>query len=249
MKRGKMKLGGPTSKGKGLSQLFKFAAYGTLGLGAAGDSLAETVITFGGFSGNNIDINTIPGFGDNISANSADWEIRAGRIGIVGTPGITLDWLGAALPAPNRSGWDTYTAWDGRGNVAQTDFNVGPALSLLFAPSADSAVRLISFELDEWAGGGAGSIAWSLSGTVSGLMASGNWTMSEPGGRDGIFPDKSGLVGENLILSFSLNSGLPSYFALDNLAFDQVPEPSTCALGALGAVALGAAAMRRRRRA
>jgi MYXO-CTERM domain-containing protein len=46
-----------------------------------------------------------------------------------------------------------------------------------------------------------------------------------------------------------LNSGRPSYFALDNLTFDQVPEPSTLALGVLPAVALGAAAMRRRRRA
>jgi MYXO-CTERM domain-containing protein len=73
--------------------------------------------------------------------------------------------------------------------------------------------------------------------------------MSDAGGRSAISPNITGLPGESLSLIFTLNSGLPSYFALDNLTFDQiaVPEPSAIALGALGAVALGAAAMRRRR--
>jgi hypothetical protein len=42
-----------------------------------------------------------------------------------------------------------------------------------------------------------------------------------------------------------LVSGLPSYIALDNLTFQQVPEPSTIALGLLG---LGALALRRLRK-
>lgn len=239
-----MKRGGLTPKANPLPKILKFAAYGALGLGAAANSKAETVITFGGFATDNIDINTISAFGDNVMASSADYSVGPGRIGIVGTPNITLDWLG--------SGWDTYTAWDGRGNVGQTDFGdgggLGSSLSILFTPSA-GAVRLASFELDEWAGGGDGAIAWTVDGSTSGRLASGNWTMSNGGGRSGLFPDVTGRVGENLTLTFKLSAGAPSYFALDNLTFDQVPEPSTWALGALGAAALGAAAMRRRKRA
>jgi hypothetical protein len=241
MKRGKMKRGGPMPKANGLSQLYKLAAYGAVGLGAVASARAETVITFEGFTGNNTDINSIPGYGDNVSANSADYTVYAGRTGIIGTPDIDLDWVGI--------GWDTYIDWDGRGSVAQTDFGDGNLLSIMFMPSAISAVRVVSFQLDEWAGGGAGSIDWSLDGPISGRLAFGNWTMTDAGGRSGLFPDVTGAVGENISLNFKLAGGDPYYLALDNLTFDQVPEPSTWALGALGAVALGAAAMRRRRRA
>ncbi|MCI0641130.1 MAG: PEP-CTERM sorting domain-containing protein [Gemmataceae bacterium] len=242
MKRGKMKRGRPVSQANGFSQIFKFAAYGTLGLGAAGNSSAETAITFEGFTTDNLEISGIPGYGDNVSSASADWSVRAGLRGVVGTPDIAVDWLG--------TGWHTYTSWDGRGNVGQLDFNAGgPLISLAFTPSAASAVRLVLFELDEWAGGGPGSIDWTLVGSLSGQMAGANWTMTDAGGRSGFFIGQSGQLGETLTLNFMLNTGAPSYFALDNLTFDQVPEPSTWALGALGAAALGAAAMRRRRRA
>src|SRR5688572_17129905 len=90
--------------------LVKMAAYGALGLGLQG-ARAETTITFGGFTGNNTQISTLPGYGDNVNANSADYTVALGPTGVVGTPDITLDWAGLQ--------WDTYTAWDGRGNVAQ----------------------------------------------------------------------------------------------------------------------------------
>lgn len=238
MKRGKMNLGGPMQKTSSLSRLLKLAAYGTLGLGAA-QSKAESTITFEGFTSPNVNIATIPDYGDNITADSPDWNVAQGRTRVVGTPNITLDWLGG--------GWDTYTEWDGRGSVAQTDFNAGPELSLLFTPSA-GAVRIVSFQLDEWFAGGDGLLHWSVSGSQSGTLASGDWTMTTAGGRSLLSPDVTGLPGEALTLQIELGTGSPSYFALDNLTFDQVPEPSTVALGALGAVALGAAAMRRRRR-
>ena len=238
MKRGKMKLG-PIPKTGSLSRVLKFAACGTLGLGTV-HSKAESTITFEGFPGDNISIASLLDYGDNITADSADWNVSQGRTRVVGTPNITLDWV---------LGWDTYTEWDGRGKVAQTDFNTAPELSLLFTPSAGAAVRIVSFQLDEWAAGGAGLIHWAVFGNASGVLASGDWTMTTAGGRSLLNPDVTGQVGESLSINFELGTGAPSYFALDNLSFDQVPEPSTMAIGALGAVALGAAAMRRRRRA
>ena len=107
----------------------------------------------------------------------------------------------------------------------------------------------MSFELDEWAGGGVGSITWAVAGPSSGVLATGTWTMTDAGGRSLISPNVVGLGGEALTLSLQLNTGGASYFALDNLTFAQVPEPSTLGLGLAGALALGAAAMRRRRRA
>ena len=214
----------------------KWAACGTVGLGLPHDTSAATLVTFGGFPADNIPISTLPDYGDNVTADSADYIVSPGIANVVGTPDITLDWF---------SQWDTYTNWDGRGNVAQCDFNGGVVASIQFTPSLSSAVRLVSFDLDEWAAGGAGSIAWDVSDST-GMRASGTWTMTDAGGRSAITPGVTGLLGDPLTLNLTLVSGAPSYFALDNLTFDQVPEPSTLVL-VLPAMGLGAAAMRRRR--
>ena len=139
-----MKRGAPTPTPNRLSHLIKLATYGAVGLGAVSHSWAETVITFEGFLSPNTDISSIPGYGDNVSANSADYTVSPGLFGVVGTPNITLDWLG--------SHWDTYTGWDGRGSVAQSDFDlgVGGTVSITFTPSGGAGVRLLSFQLDEW---------------------------------------------------------------------------------------------------
>jgi hypothetical protein len=216
------------------------AALGSAGLGLVCGARADSVITFQGFTENNVSISSLPGYGDNISLNTPDYIATLGLGGIRGTPDITLDWLGQ---------WDTYTGWDGRGSVGQTDFNGGSPISIVFTPTAGFGVRLASFDLDEWNGGGDGNIAWSITGATSGELATGSWTMVPTGGRKTISPGVSGQVGEAVTLSLQLNSGAPSYLALDNLTFAQVPEPSALALGALGAMgALGAAAMRRRKR-
>lgn len=221
------------------SDVLKLAALGGAGLGLVCGAKADTIITFEGFTSDNSSIATIPGYGDNVSVAAPDYIVSPGFGGILGTPDISLEWVGQ---------WETYRSWDGRGTVAQSDFNGGPNVSILFMPSAAFAVRIGAFDLDEWAGGGDGSITWSISGISSGILATGNWTMSAAGGRTSILPGVSGQLGEVLSLSLQLNSGAPSYFALDNLTFAQVPEPSTVGLGILAAAgALGAAAMRRRK--
>ena len=211
---------------------------GVVGLTAMQSAHATTQITFGGFPGNNTDISTIANYGDNVSADSADYTVSLGAAGITGTPNIVLTW---------GAGYQTYTDWDGRGNVGQLDFNAAAEISLTLTPEPGYGVLINSFDLDEWDGGGDMNINWDISDS-SGSLASGVWTRST-GGRDtistGIGPGNI-TPGEVVTLRFSLNSGAPSYVALDNLTFDQVPEPSTVALGVLG-LGLGAVAMRRRR--
>jgi hypothetical protein len=207
---------------------------------------ATTEITFGGFSANNVDISTMVGYGSNVGASSSDYNVSVGAMGILGTPGIGLTW---------GTGYQSYTAWDGRGNVGQIDYNLADPIELLFTPTAESGVLVSSFVLDEWAGGGDASVSWSLFDSV-GTLASGVWnnrnTANDPldlGGRDtiltGLTPANIN-VGLPVTLRLTRNSGAVSYLALDNLTFDQVPEPGVVSLGLLGA-GLGAMAMRRRK--
>lgn len=223
--------------------LVRLAAFGTVGLGLTHQIRAATLVTFEGFTADNTPIASLPDYGDNVTINSADYTVSPGLTGVVGTPDVTLDWF---------AGWDTYTNWDGRGTVAQSDFNGGSTASIVFTPPALSAVRLVSFDMDlyvEPAGSPDGNVTWEVVGSAAVPLASGTFTMGPAGGRGPISPNVTGILGDTLTLNLTFAGGLPSYFAIDNLAFDQVPEPSTLALGALSAGALGAAAMRRRRRA
>lgn len=217
----------------------KAVGLGVVGFTALNSANATTQITFGGFPTNNVDISSISGYGSNVSANSADYTVSLGATGVTGTPNIALTW---------GVGYQTYTQWDGRGNVAQLDYNAQPGtISLTLTPTAGNGVLINSFALDEWSGGGNMNVNWSVFDGV-GTLASGVWTRST-GGRDTILTGLTAgnvRLGEVVTLSFTLNSGTTSYIAMANLTFDQVPEPSSVALGLLG-LGLGAAAMRRRK--
>lgn len=93
------------------TKLVKWAACGTVGLGLTHETPAATLVTFGGFAANNTAIASFPDYGDNVAANSLDYTVSPGIANVIGTPEITLDWF---------SQWDTYTDWNGRGNVAQS---------------------------------------------------------------------------------------------------------------------------------
>jgi hypothetical protein len=212
---------------------------GLAGLAAALPTVhATTQFTFDGFGTNNIGIATLPDFGDNVTTASTNYVVSLGIEAVMGTPGITTEW---------GIGYETYANWDGRSGVAQLDFGAAPTIDLTLTPAAPFGVLLTSFDLDEWGGGGDVSVTWSVTGATQGILATGTWTHGEPGGRDTIFTgltESSSIAGEAITLRFTLNSGAPSYVALDNLVFDQVPEPAVLGLGVLG---LGALALRRRK--
>jgi hypothetical protein len=152
--------------------------------------------------------------------------------------------------------WDQYAGWDGRGEVYQLDQRLE---NIVFAPASPSIkVTVNSFEFDEWAGGGDTTAMWSVTGSSSGVLASGTWTdkntandPNDAGGRTLISPMATGVAGETLTLLFdhSGSAGDISYLAMDNLTFSSmiIPEPATAVMAWLGVGGLGALAMRRKR--
>jgi len=142
----------------------------------------------------------------------------------VGTPKITLDWS-------TGGNWDQYANWDGRGDAYQLQSSsVGNPGRVVFTPDTGFAVTITSFDLDEWAGGGATTVDWIVSGSTSGTLASGTWDdfSIANGGRSTVTPYVTGADGEVLTLSFAQTGGNGEYLAMDNLTFDQVaPGPDT----------------------
>ncbi len=241
--------------------LLKSSALVVTGVFLAHGAFATTRITGNGFAANNTDLNSIPGFGSNVSATGPDWLATVGVGGYLGTPNISMTW---------GAGYQTYTGWDSRGNVIQTDFNTATnsaGIDITWTPAPGIGVLVTRFDLDEYGGGGASYsgnniINWSLTDGL-GTLAAGVWdqrnAVNDPlhaGGRDIIL---TGLtagsvnIGQAVTLRLTFNNGGgPSYLAMDNLTFDQigtvVPEPTAATLGLLGA-GLGAMAMRRRKQA
>lgn len=156
-----------------------------------------------------------------------------------GTPNVTLTW---------DADWDSYAGWpnDPGNGVYQHDNDAGSPHTIVFTPDAGWNVSITSFLSNSWQGGGDIAFDWSVTGSSSGLIASGTETTSD-GTTETIVIGAAGTGNETLTLSIDQVGGTASYFAIDNLAFDQaqVPEPGTAVL-ALGG--LGAITMRRKRK-
>lgn len=153
-------------------------------------------------------------FGSGVSGASPGIQVSPGADGVTGTPNVALFFR------PNgASGWQTYLDWDGRGDVIQHD---GTFAEIDFVPSAGTKVVVVSVDLDEWSGGGGVVAEWSVVGPISGQLASGTWTGDTGGTRETINIDTTGEVGETLTLSITQTAGDLTYFAIDELTFDQI---------------------------
>ncbi len=172
-----------------------------------------------------------------------------------GTPDIALVWSATAGGSGASNRWEAYTGWPGGGAGGEVYQINGPTpwsgqtYNVDFTPASGTvAVQLLAFDLNDWVGAtpATTTVDWTVSGSVSGLLAQGTGVVVADGSVLNIAPNVTGVGGETVRLSIAPTAGVGSYFALDNLSFDQVtvPEPGSAALGAL---ALGAMAMRRRR--
>lgn len=190
---------------------------------------AATIVTSNGTWSTNQQIPA--GHGDNVtSIGGGHYTISPGVAGVIGTPDITLDFL-----ANGPAGYETYQSWDGRGNVLQ--LNATPA-TINFIPGNGASVLINSVDFDEWAGGGVIATNWTVTGSISGLLASGNWTGTNAGIREVVPMNAQGIAGETLSLTITRTAGNVAYLAIDNISFDQVPEPSAALLGLGGLVLL-----------
>jgi MYXO-CTERM domain-containing protein len=226
------------------SKMIRLASTGAAGLAFVQSLHAATVLTGSG-QANNAQVTTSHG-------SSAP-----------GTPDIAVSW------GPGGGRWDAYlsrttpdytpfTAWPndpGANGVYQIDgpgtgYTGATTWSVSFTPSSSTiAVFLNSITLNDWVQGTPASttLNWSVVGSVSGTLGSGTGVTVADGTTQQLNFGLLGLGGEIVTLNFTPTSGDGSYFAVDNLSFDQVavPEPSGAVLAAVG---LGAAALRRRRK-
>ncbi len=212
-------------------------------------------------------------FGDNITANSPAaapfvFETLPGVGGVTGTPDINLTW--SATGGTNNNRWESHT-WGGAGSantgggVLQMDgAAINSQFSITFTPgNATTAVVLNSFNFV----GDTDSDGYQYRVDIVGLTLNTvvltsttvPWTTSTSQNPGNTNPDLwAGAPA--VLLNFTGEAGVayrldlvrtgtptgassPVDIAIDNLSFDQIPEPSIALLTGLGALALS----RRRR--
>ncbi|MGC4013792.1 MAG: PEP-CTERM sorting domain-containing protein [Luteolibacter sp.] len=158
----------------------------------------------------------------------------------------TSNWRGADTATGNSGiGFDTFASFTTHGKVIQLDGAGGgsqPQFQILFTPTATTGVYLNSFDLIS-GNTAAKSVSWTLSGPTSGTLASGLWTANSDI-QQTITVAAGGAAGEALTLVLIGTSGPSSFLGFDNLAYDQVPEPSAAGLAIL---ACGGWLLKRRR--
>jgi hypothetical protein len=199
-------------------KLIRLAATGGAGLALVQATQAATILTGTGLANNT----QIP----------SDHGSNA-----PGTPNITVAW---------DSAWDAYNKWpnDPGNGVYQHDRGLNDPHTIVFTPDTGYDVVLTSLDLNVWTGGGSTSVDWLVVASSGTTLGSGTWTTAD-GTVSNYTIGITGSSSESLALNLVQTSGDGSYLAMDNLTFDQVPEPAST--GLLGALCLGAMAIRRRK--
>lgn len=209
-----------------------------------GTASHATVIGFGQLGGSNT---TIPGdLASNATADGNGFVVTNGA-----TPNIALTW---------DSDWDIHTSgffsdiedfsvgggdWDNEGDIpriAQLDFGNH---TIAFSADPGFALSLNSFDFGHQPET-AGVTEWDLSLTDSGsnVVWSQSVTLDNADPSTGITtvtPNFTGDLGESYTLTFDRTSetyGSNGRHALDNLSFNQIPEPSSVSLLGLTGISL-----------
>lgn len=227
-----------------MRHLATFAA--CLGMLALAGTSQATILGFGQIGGSNA---TIPvNYGSNATVDTNGLVVSNGA-----TPNITLTWdVDGENNSGGGNGWDVHTSdffaeienqtvgggdWDNEGpdeRVAQLDFDYH---SIGFAADPGIAVVINSFDFGNTEET-MDSSTWDLSITDSldQVVWSEQVTLTNPDSDViTVTPNFTGAVGESYTLILAgVNDPRNGRHAIDNLSFNQVPEPTACVLAALG---------------
>lgn len=221
------------------------------------NATATTIITNNGRSSSSVVIAQT--FGDNISVGTVDITVAAGINGTIGTPNVGLGW--SATGGSNAARWEHHIAGGstpsaGGGALQMDGSQVGSTYSVTFTPDAGYGVVLGSFNFLNDTTGGNVNYNYTInlvdvtnSTTVYTSNFNFNPSISNTVPLSTITVNTTGAIGSTLRLEFvrsaavSGTEGSAVDIYIDNLRFDQVPEPSAALLGAIGVLGL----LRRRR--
>ncbi len=172
---------------------------------------------------------------------------------LAGTPGVSLTWTPSGSSVGNFEGWQAYASWTNLSPINTTGTGVyqmgngkdGINYDILFTPDAGITVILQSVDINIYSGGN----SWVMTAAVLNADASEQFALfsMSPGEGNTTYSlgDYSGEPGQELLLRFNIQTVGRSggYIAMDNLTFDQIPEPGAALIGGLGLLGL----LRRRR--
>ncbi len=199
-----------------------------------------TIVGFGNLGGNNA---TIP-------ANLASNATAAGNGFVVTngtTPNIALTWDAA---------WDVHTSvqfselenqtvgggdWDNEGNIPRVGQLDANSHTIDFAATTGYALVLNSFDMANTPEN-VDSATWNI--VLTNSLAATVWStqvtlVNNDSDVLTISPGFTGLDGEAYRLTFTQTTATPAgQHGIDNLSFNQVPEPSLACLAGLGGLAL-----------
>jgi len=184
-----------------------------------------TILTFNGISVPND--TTMPGtYGDNVSSTGPDANGHTYGMGNAFTPKIQLAYgPGTSVRYYNDASWPTVAYLTG---VAANDFT--------FTPDPGYGVKINSFNLIDYPSfGGGHTNTWTIYKDVAGgtVLASGTVTVP-PNTTTSVTTGFGGYMGTTILRITQVTQERTDDLALDNLNFDQIPEPSTIALLSLG---------------
>lgn len=164
----------------------------------------------------------------------------------IGTPNVTLQWS----PVTGSPEWESYdnAGWTnassvGGSNTGLYEFDsalTAPKIFLIaFTPDAGFNVVLNQLDMNAYSGTAYNyAFDWTVTGETSGELGTGTWNV--PNSANTIF-SLGGLMGadsEKITLKFQVTAGTSGNgIAMDNLSFDQLPEPSSLLLSWIGLLA------------